>query len=171
MRRIIPILLMLCPILCACATDKDAPVKPKLLCPQVAIVRSLERVEDHGQEAIDPSTLVAVAVMQKVDGSCEYDEKGVDVTFDLSMEAQKGPRLGGNKVSVPFFVSIVSAENKVLAKEMMTAEFLFEGESPTTKLDQPLHVFLPLVKGEDAAVFRVLMGFQLTELQAKAQGE
>lgn len=171
MKRItLSTLLMACLVLGACATDKEAPVKPKPLCPQVAIVRSLERVEDHGQEAFDPATLVAVAVMQKVDGSCVYDDKGVDVTFDLTMAAQKGPRLGGSKISVPFFVSIVSAEDKVLAKEMMTAEFLFEGEDKTVTLDQPLHIFLPLTKGEDAANIRVLTGFQLTEAQAQAQG-
>ncbi len=167
MKRTILTLMMACFMLGACVTDKDAPVKPKPLCPQVAIVRSLERVEDYGQEAMDPATLVAVAVMQKVDGSCTYGDKGVDVTFDLSMDAQKGPRLGGNKISVPFFVSVVSAEDKVLAKEMMTAEFSFEGENKTTTLDQPLHIFLPLAKDEDAANIRVLMGFQLTEAQAK----
>ncbi|MFA6280322.1 MAG: hypothetical protein WC612_05980 [Bdellovibrionales bacterium] len=168
MKRTLPTLMMACLTLAACATDKDAPVKPKPLCPQVAIVRALEKVEDYGQEAIDPTTLVAVAVMQKVDGSCAYGEKGVDVTFDLSMAAQKGPRLGGNKVSFPFFVSVVSAEDKVLAKDMMTAEFSFEGDGKAVTLDQPLHIFLPLAKGEDAANIRVLTGFQLTEAQAKA---
>jgi hypothetical protein len=107
--------------LAACASD-DGPPRG---CPQVANLRDLERVEDHGRDAIDPSTLVAVALMKKIDGTCKYKEKGVEVKFDLSMAAEKGPRLGSGQASFPFFVSLITPEDKVRAKEMMTASFAF----------------------------------------------
>lgn len=152
-------------LLSACATDGEE--KPKPLCPQVAIVRALEKVVDYGLENPDATKLVSVATMNTVEGTCEYTDKGVDVNFTLTMTAEKGPRLGGDRASFPFLISIVGSDDKVRAKDIMTAQFTFKGDEKRTELAQPLHVFIPLAKGEDAAAMRVLTGFQLTEKQMK----
>ncbi len=151
-------------ILSACASDKGPP----RLCPQVAILRDVERVEDYGREAADPSNLVAIAVMKKIDGSCKYDDDGVNVVFDLGLAAEKGPRLGSDQISFPFFVSLVTPEDKVRAKEMMTVLFAFPSGGKLVEKTEPLRVFLPLKPEEDASSYRVLLGFQLTEEQLQA---
>lgn len=148
-------------LLSACASSEEK--KTPRLCPQVAILRSLERMEDYGNDTLDPANLVAVGVMQKVQGKCVYEDSGVDVTFDLHMAAEKGPRLGGDRVSFAFFVSLLGADDKVFGKELMTADFTFPAEAKTAVIAQPLRVFIPLSKDEDAGNHRVLVGFQLTE--------
>jgi len=153
--------------LVGCAGGETAG-KSKPLCPQVAIIRSLEKAEDYANEAPDPANLVAVAAMNRVEGVCKYEDEGADIDFILSLAAEKGPRLGEGRATFPFFVSLVMPDDSVRAKEIMTAAFAFDGEAKGARLDQPLHVFIPLAKGEDAASMRVLMGFQLTEQQAKA---
>lgn len=150
-------------LLSACSGDKG----PERLCPQVAILRALEAVEDHGRDSMDRSTLVASAKMESVKGSCSYEDKGVDITFDLEMAATKGPRLGSGRISFPFFVSIVEPMGEILSKEIMTADFVFPDKEETVKKKEPLHVFLPLEEGQDAFNYRVLLGFQLTEAQLK----
>ena len=82
--------------------------------------------------------------------------------------AEKGPRLGGEKISFPYFISALDPANKILNKEMMTANFTFGDEAKTAKNEEPLRVLIPLAKDEDAANHRVLVGFQLTEEQIKA---
>lgn len=157
----------LLPFLAACASDekKETPRG----CPQVAILRALDTIEDYGSDTVDPSNLVATGKMNKVEGRCAYEEKGVDVAFGLEMSAEKGPRLGGNKISFPFFVSVLKPDDSVVGKELMTVEFTFADGAKTATYDQPLHVFLPLAEDEDASSFRVLLGYQLTQAQVKAK--
>lgn len=157
-------LLCLVPLaLTACASDK----KPPRQCPQVAILRDLDRVEDYGNDTPDPSTLVSVAALRRVDGGCRYDEKGVDVNFKLTMAAEKGPRLGGDKVSFPFFVSLIDPEDKVVRKELMTAAFEFPSGQKYVETSEDLHVFIPLAEDQEASAYRILSGFQLSEAQLK----
>lgn len=162
------LLLALLPlVLTSCATTEDEKPKPKRLCPQVAILRPLERMEDYGSDWPDPSTLVSIATMQKIEGQCRYEDTGVEVGFELSMMAERGPRLGGEKVSFPYAISLIDTDDNVRAKEIMTAEFTFADGAKQALLSQPLRVFVPLNKDEDASGFRVLTGFQLTEEQLK----
>lgn len=153
--------------LIGCASD-NMPVRQ---CPQVAIVRALEKVEDHGHDATEDARLVGAGLMQKVEASCVYEDAGADVNFKLFMIAEKGPGLGGNKISFPYFISLVGPEDKIFGKEMMTAEFSFPEGVKTAEQFQQLHVFIPLSKDEDASGYRVLTGFQLTDSQAKTAKE
>jgi hypothetical protein len=157
-------MIMACASLTACASGDS---KPKPMCPQVAILRTLDKADDHGHETPDPSTLVSMAKMDKVTGRCDYGEKGVDVSFTLMLSAEKGPRLGSERAAFPYFVSVVDDADQIKAKELMTAEFTFSGEAKQTTLEQPLHVFIPLSKEDNGGAMRVLLGFQMTESQRK----
>lgn len=148
-----------CLLLTACASKEVLPP-----CPQVAIVRALETFNDYGSDVADPSNLVAVAKMDDVIGACEYTDDNVEINFTLSMRALKGKRLGGNQVSMPYFISVVGDDNKVISKEIMTANFVF-GDTPVAKFQEPLHVKLPYMNKEKLTGTRVLMGFQLTQEQ------
>lgn len=161
------LLLMTPLLLSACAGDKGPP----RMCPQVAILRDLERIEDYGNDAIDPSTLVAVSEMKSVEGACAYEENGVDVRFALKVLAEKGPRLGGDHVTLPYFTSIVEPDGKVKSKEIMSAKFEFSSGGKTAALEETLHVFIPLEKDADGSFYRVLLGFQLSDAQLKAARE
>lgn len=136
-------------------------------CPQVVSVHELDEMADHGREAMVPDTLVATALMKLIEGQCEYDDDGAEVSFNLHMEAKKGPRLGGQTVSFPYFVSLVSPSSEVISKEIMSQEFEFEDEQLQVTKIEPLRVFIPLLEDEDAANYRVLLGFQLTPEQLK----
>ncbi len=156
---------------CAGTGEDVKPEAPPRRCPQVAILRALDTIEDHGSDSVDPANLVAVGKMNKVDGRCSYEDNGVDINFDLHLSAEKGPGLGGNKVSFPFFVSVLKPDDTVLGKEMMSVDFTFADKAKITIRDQSLHVFLPLKENEDASGFRVLIGYQLTEAQMKAKAK
>ncbi|MGE0108688.1 MAG: hypothetical protein AB7S81_02830 [Bdellovibrionales bacterium] len=152
--------LMVALSLTACAGGKESR-----LCPQVASVRELDRMTDYGRDKVMPENLVAVASMARIEGSCEYSDDGVDVLFDIHMAAKKGPRLGGNEASFPYFISLVSPQDKVVGKETMTERFSFEGDRLEDTKTESLRVYIPLEKGEDASLYRVLSGFQLTPEQ------
>lgn len=152
-------------LLAACASDKDTPPKPTR-CPQTAIIRDLSLVEDYGADTPDPSTRVATAKLQTLEGSCNYDKKGVDIRFKLSMLATKGPRLGGDQTSLPFFVAVVDDHDQPVTKELMTTTVTFKTSEPSTLKTEEFRVRIP---GNPQMVqdYRILAGFQLTEEQLK----
>lgn len=156
---------MSCLLLAACASSKEELPPPS--CPQVAIVRALDRFKDYGSDTPDPSNLVAVGFMQDVGGKCSFSDKGVQMEFEIIMKAQKGKRLGGDKIGFPYFISIVDAEDKVISKEIMTARFKLDDDKVTT-MTEPLRVFIPLKEGQKSVERRVLIGFQVPPSQVKA---
>ncbi len=153
--------------LTACAGDKGPPRS----CPQVAVLRDLERIEDYGSDTRDPANLVALAAMRGVEGSCDYKGEGVEIAFELLIGAEKGPRLGGDQIGFPFFVSLINPDGEVRSKEIMTTQIVFPAGGKSAQKSEPLRVFIPLKEGENGAFYRVLMGFQLTEAQLKAARE
>ena len=143
--------------------------QPAPICPQVAIVRALADIYDYGVEKPSPSELVAGSHMETVSGDCSYIDGGVDVTFNLSIVTARGPRLGGEYVSFPYFVAIVDPNENIIDKQRLTAEITLNSKTPTTTQDENLHVFIPLPKDNKrlGSSYRVLMGFQLTAEQRK----
>jgi hypothetical protein len=136
------------------------------ICPQVAILRELQQFNDYGTEKPDPGQLVAQAKMVSVDGDCGYVKTGVDIKFDLSLVAAKGPRLGGQRISFPFFIAVVAPDGTILSKEKMTTEINFSGHR-TADTAESLHVMIPfpMAQRKLGADYRVLLGFQLNEDQ------
>jgi len=150
-------------LLSACASDNGS----ERLCPQTAIVRELERINDYGADAPGEETLVAVAVMRGVKGRCEYRDDGVAVEFSVDMIAGKKERLGGERVSFPFFVAVLDPEKNILSKELMTTEFDFSGKKLMEQTES-FRVFIPAEKDTDVSYYQLLIGFQLSEEQLAA---
>ncbi|MFY9288130.1 MAG: hypothetical protein WAO98_06475 [Alphaproteobacteria bacterium] len=140
------------------------------ICPQVAILRELEGIRDYGTEKADPAEFVAAAKMVTVSGECEYQEEGVDISYNLRIQAGKGPRLGGNRATFPYFVAVVDPGKNIVSKEKMTLEVRFPSDSKLTESYEEFRVFIPLTKEqrEMSSNYQVLMGFQLTQEQLDA---
>jgi hypothetical protein len=151
---------------------KAAEKKILPICPQVAIIRELDDMHDYGTEKPSADQLVSEARMENVEGDCAYQENGIDITFDLNFIAGRGPRMGGNHASFPYFIAVVDPEENVLNKDKMTAEFKFSDDKDKKIVDQtePLHVFIPLPqdKRDTGPGYQVLLGFQLTQEQLDA---
>lgn len=174
--------LTLCAVLAACADkppeDRAEPVEETPppaktsavtpICPQVAILRAGQEAFDYAGEAPEPSQLVASAMMQSIEGDCGYREDGIDIKFTLHMGAKRGPRLGGDRASFPFFIALVDPKETILSRETMTAAFKFSGDG-VAQAEQNLRVFIPLAKADQLAgpSYRVLVAFpQRAEQQA-----
>lgn len=150
--------------------EKQKEDAKRLICPQVAIIRDLGDIKDFGTQKPDAAELVAQAKMLGVQGKCEYQEEGIDITFELALAAAKGPRLGGLRAGFPYFVAVVAPDERILNKDKLTADFHFSSDSKIAEQTESLHIFVPLSK-EGRALgpdYRVLMGFQLDEEQLNA---
>jgi hypothetical protein len=137
-----------------------------LICPQVAVLREADEEFDYGGEKPNPGQLVAKARLGKITGDCAYRKKegsetGIDISFKLEALAMRGPRLGGDQVSFPYFLAVVDPSDVVLSRQLMTAQFHFSGDNKVAELAEPLHVFIPLpIKDLPSGPhYRVLIGF------------
>lgn len=158
-------LLLGCAALAGCASN-DKEKEPPRLCPQTAIVRDLQQVFDYGGNEPNEKELVAVAALRDLKGDCSYNDKGADVKFTLYLAAAKGPRLGGNQISLPFFVALLNPAGEIVQKNMLTTTFTFSGSDKRTEKEEEMHVFIPLPDVKTSAEpYRILTGFQLTESQ------
>jgi hypothetical protein len=138
--------------------DEDAK-KITPICPQVAIVRELQSIEDYGREAAAPEQLVASAHLRKIDGDCAYVKGGIDVKFELGALAERGPRLGGKHTEFPYFIAVVNPEQTILNKDTANVSFTFSGDKHTPRAKD---------KRKDGPDYQVLIGFQLTQEQLDA---
>ena len=162
-------------------SEKDKPPQAKMakvdpICPQVAVVRSLETFRDFGHETPAANQLVSAAKLTGIEGDCSYTDEGIDVAFNVNIVAKRGPRLGGRHVTYPYFVAVVDPDGKILNKNQMAAEINFASDEQTANDAEALHVFIPLTKKKrsNGPYYRVLAGFQLSpeqEAQAKAAAE
>jgi hypothetical protein len=143
--------------------------KPKLICPQVAIIHELDTVRDYGGAQPASAQLVAAARMNDITGDCGYQDEGIDIAFQLNFTAARGPHLAGNRMQFPFFVAVVDPDGNILNKNQMNEEFHFKDEDKTAEKSESMHVFIPMPKDkhQTGPNYRVLAGFQLTEDQLK----
>lgn len=165
-------------VLAACADSdeedaKDNKKSPIPICPQVALVRELSDVTDFGNENPNANELVAEARLVSVDGTCEFKKDGVDVVFELNLEAARGPRLGSLQTSFPYFVAVVDPDHQILNKELMTANFSFSSDTKISAQNENLHVFIPFTKDKRASApnYRVLIGYQMNAEQLRFNQE
>ncbi|MEJ0062936.1 MAG: hypothetical protein WDO70_06980 [Alphaproteobacteria bacterium] len=154
---ILPLLL-----LAACASDDSA--KPDRQCPQIAAVRDLAQIADFGREEPRRSELVAAAKIDRVDGDCKFsDGGGIDVVLDAKMLAERGPKLGVDRVEFPYFVALVTPADIPVRKQNVAVVFKFSGDDRRADSTEKLHVTIP--NADDGKGWRVLVGFQLTPEQ------
>jgi len=143
-------------------TDQAKVKTDDLICPQVAILSEVQEKFDYGGEKPDPSQLVASAKMKSVEGDCAYQATGIDIAYTIHMVAKRGPHLGGDQASFPYFVAIIDPADNIISRQVITATFKFSGADKIAADDEALHVFIPLAQAAQEAgpAYRVLAGFE-----------
>lgn len=174
MKNLLSLFVLLTLVACAGGETPEAeisaPPEPEvrtdnLICPQVAILKAAEERFDYGGERPEAAQLVAKALMKKISGDCAYrkdgDETGIDISFDLEAVAARGPRLGGNRVSLPYFIAVMNPADDVLNRQIVTAEFIFSSGEGLSEIKEPLRVFIPMPAQAlpSGPAYRVLVGF------------
>ena len=139
-------------------------------CPTVSILKQARLLtlygEGPGREASDVSFALA---LRNVAVDCDYDlgdrGGGVEVTFALPIRATRGPAAESDRLSVPFFVALTDPSRQIVAKEVFTAEIVFEGDSASAQTVEEIEQWIPLGPGEFGVGYETLVGFQLTPAQ------
>jgi hypothetical protein len=149
-------------LLAGCASDDVDPRS----CPHVAILEDAATVTQFdAAEAVDLTDIVVRAALSNIRGGCEYYEDEVDVSFDVTLSAERGPALEGTQVSLDYFVTILNPEGEVMVKRVFTTPVTFPDGIFRAGALESLEQSIPINDGDDARGYTILLGFQLTQDQ------
>ena len=159
--------------LTACSSEPPTP-EPIVTtggCPQIAIIRDLS-VYQH-PPAADESNLVISARMGNVQNNCKTDDQGNGVSDPLAQTsfdvvAIRGANTAGKRAAMPFSVSVVDENDKVIKKEIYEIPIQFHDYSRELQLTVPVNPNVGLPGDQDPSKYRVYIGFQLSAEQLRA---
>ena len=108
--------------------------------------------------------------LRNVASDCDYDVDdeeggGVEVAFALPIHGTRGPAAGTDRVSVPFYVAIAAPGRRIVAKEVFSAQLIFEAGGARAQTVEEIEQWIPLGPGAIGAGYETLIGFQLTPAQ------
>lgn len=137
-------------------------------CPRVNVLKQAHALtlygDGPGRERADVAFELSLG---NLDASCDYDVDddeggGVAVEFTLPIRAVRGPAAETDRVSVPYFVALTDAARRIVAKEVFTAEIVFDGAGTRASTVEEIEQWIPLAPGESGAGYETLVGLQLT---------
>lgn len=140
--------------LAACSSDREPPLAMGM-CPQVAIIRSL-----------DTMTMgTGTGHLVSLKGDCAKVDAGIDINFTLGVgvERDKAPSTMAS-VSLPIVVGIVDPSGSVVASKTFDIDFSLPPQGAEARVvhEELMHVVLPM--NPDHVVlseqYRVLVGFK-----------
>jgi hypothetical protein len=172
MKRLFALFLLALPLAsCSSGPATPEPVITAGGCPQIAIIRDLS-VYQHPVVA-DESNLVISARMGNLQPNCKTDEQGNAVSDPLGQTAFdvvaiRGTNTAGHRAAMPFSVSVVDSNDTVIKKEIYEIPVVFRDNSREVRLTVPVNPNVGLPSDQDASKYSVLIGFQLSAEQLKA---
>ncbi|MEZ0259880.1 MAG: hypothetical protein ACAH80_02660 [Alphaproteobacteria bacterium] len=115
----------------------------------------------------EPANLAATGLWGRYEGGCAYNNKTNEVAFTLniSFTAQKGPM--GQKLekqNLPYFVAVLSPEEKMLQREEFSTTVDFDNASAGTSTEKHT-IRIPVRSKADAGKYKLAFGFILTNRQ------
>lgn len=151
------------PLLAACSSlgGSDSAAKA---CPKVQIVRDLSEVTSFQPGAgRDFNDIVSRAALIDYSGQCDYMDDGVRLSMFVTLLAERGPAMTGDRADYRYFVAVYppGADTPVTKTEFDTAVGFGNGQKRSGSKEE-LTPFIPLPANTDARDWTVVLGFQLT---------
>jgi hypothetical protein len=150
--------------------EQDLKLSSAKGCPQIEILpagRSITYFENELSGA-----LVARAVINEIRGGCEIVNGGLEIDLDIFMDgkiSQKG-RFEGRQdmeafMTFPYFVAVSDPQGLPVDKKIMATAMRFKPIVNDLKHAEKITQFIPMDNTNNAANYKILVGFQLNRKQ------
>lgn len=150
----------------ACSWFSGAKRQPP--CPRIVVLDDAQRLVRFAPGGgTDLSAMVNDIRMVRAGGNCSYDEEGVEVDMLVTIAARRGPADRSRKAPAKYFVAIMNAEEKIIAKRVFDVTLTFPVNIDAGSLTDSLVQKIPLAEGERGSRYRIIAGLQLTPEQLK----
>ncbi|MEO0410842.1 MAG: hypothetical protein AAF221_03250 [Pseudomonadota bacterium] len=137
-------------------------------CPAVGFVRyanSLTAFPDGAKATADNVT--HRAVMSNLDVDCQDKGEGLRTRVDFTITAEPGPAGTARSLTLPYFVTVVREGDDLQAKSIYTSSIAMTGPDNRGRTRESVEFSIPTNDLADEYVYEVLIGFELTNTQAR----
>lgn len=147
----------------------EAPVvaRPQAACPRVATPADTGDIARfRTPDSRDLTDLVVAARITSLEGTCTLVSRqtSVQVTLSMGVEATRGPAAPGRTLQLPYFVAVTGPNEEILDKAVYSLAVEFPANTQRARMrGEEVRLTLPVSAGQEAAAYRVFVGFQLTE--------
>lgn len=134
-------------------------------CPEVGLLAEAAGLSHFGVAPAQPDNLHYQASLRFVDGSCRFEQGHVQLDYAVDVLLRPGPRLTQNRVDLNYFVAVVSPDGSILQRQRFHAPLILNGGEARLGTREQLSQRLPIARPEEAAQYKIVIGFELTEAQ------
>lgn len=137
-------------------------------CPQVEIVDDLSSISDFvNPQKQTKAHLVSRVDLSSAESTCKLASKSAIVDLKLIFNGKLGAKGRINKndkpfFSYPFFVAVTAPNGKIMAKEIFAASLTYPQNENTHAYFEKLRQIIPIKNKEEAKLYKILIGFQVT---------
>ena len=149
-------------VLAGCALE---PVPP---CPEIRIDSSTARLTDFASgRGRDITDIAYEAEIVSFEGTCEFDDDGVEVTMDMDIMISGGPAAEPGPIDLYYFVAIPRFHPDPAGKKIFDRRYTIprSGARRERITESNIRVFIPLEDKLLAGAYDVYLGFQLNDEQ------
>lgn len=138
-------------------------------CPQVKGLADLATITQFSNTGeMTPDKMVSDTKLEKITSKCTVAGNSVSVELELNFAGILGPigvkDLDGQaNYTYPYFLSVISPDGKILSKDVFALSMVYENGQITYHKQDKLRQVIPLMTGQDARQFQIMIGFQLSE--------
>ncbi|NKB44033.1 MAG: hypothetical protein GKS03_07100 [Alphaproteobacteria bacterium] len=151
-------------VLSGCALE---PVPP---CPEIRIDSNTASLTTFQQgSGRDVSDIEYQAEIVSFEGTCKFDDDGVEAVMDIDMIVSGGPAVKPRTVDLYYFVAIPRFFPDPVGKKIFTRKHRIRsgGARQERITESSVRIFLPLEDRLTAAGYDIYLGFQLTDEQLR----
>lgn len=138
-------------------------------CPTVkglADLATITQFSNSGEMTSDK--MISDTKLEKVVSKCTVAGNSVSVELELNFSGVLGPigvkDLDGQaNYTYPYFLSVISPDGKILSKDVFALSMVYENGQITYHRQDKLRQVIPLLTGQNASQFQIMIGFQLSE--------
>lgn len=138
-------------------------------CPQVKGLADLATISQFSSSGeMTPDKMISDTKLEKIDSKCTIAGNSVSVELELNFTGVLGPvgvkDLDGQaNYTYPYFLSVISPDGKILSKDVFALSMVYENGQIAYHRQDKLRQVIPLMTGQNANQFQIMIGFQLSE--------
>ncbi len=137
-------------------------------CPQVKGLTDLASITQFSNSGeMIPDKMISDTKLEKIASKCTVAGNSVAVELELNFTGVLGPvgvkELDGQaNYTYPYFLSVISPDGKILSKDVFALSMIYENGQITYHRQDKLRQVIPLMSGQAASQFQIMVGFQLS---------
>jgi hypothetical protein len=146
--------------------NKALAKKSKLPCPGATILKEASRIVAFRPGAgRDITDIRYEARLPRILVGCAYEKDMVEVTTTVSIVAARGPAADTRRAPIRYFVAILDAKDRVIAKREFETALEFPVNIDRGATSEDLVQRIPLAPGAKGTDYIIAVGFQLSRAE------